>query len=377
MVSVAGQVFFFGLLVLVAVSPTAATGSPLRTASNPQFEVVGLHGRSVTQVEALSRHIVRMAERYLDRSGLQFPQRILVSLKPTEFVDFEGDYIVRFSERGFVNLDLHWRESLSLLTTCRALTEALLLRYSIFNHGQAGPQFLPEWPATAIGTKVYFQLRPAKSNRVADWLELPATPTVASLLQRKWSDSNADFNGYAFLLAMERSNMPTTRIGRLMKASIGGENVASELATFLQLRDPLAEDFVLDDWWVASWEHFLASPTEPMETMQASREWIEALADLSNTDFAHLNLSQLWNERDDEALRELIEARYEILKVRISRVNPAYFNAARSLGALFESYLSGERRHRYIFRLSVFLGDMEDGRALEATVSEALSPGRR
>ena len=72
-------------------------------------------------------------------------------------------------------------------------------------------------------------------------------------------------------------------------------------------------------------------------------------------------------------MRSLIEARYEILKIRIMRVNPAYFNAARSLGALYETYLKGEKRHKYIHGLTAFLGDFEDGKALEETVQESLS----
>jgi hypothetical protein len=362
------------LLLLVSVSDAK---SDLRSASNAQFEIIGLHGRSVSYVEELSRHIVEVAGRYLDRSALQFPQRILVSLKPPEYVNFEGDYSVRFGERGFVNLDLRWDESLNLLTTCRALSEALLVRYSIFNYGQAGPNFLPKWPATAIGTKAYIVLRPAQSKRLIDWTEFTATPTVGSLLRRKWNEPAADLNAYLFLQAIERGGLDRRRVRSLMAQSIAGQDVAEELAGRVLSNSPTTENLGLDDWWRASFQELLTLPVEPMETMEDSRLWIEALADLSNAELKNLNLSRLWHERENEAMRELINARYELLKLRILRVNPAYFNAARSLGALFETYLASERRHKYIFNLTVFLGDLEDSRALQEKVEEALNRDRR
>ena len=73
-------------------------------------------------------------------------------------------------------------------------------------------------------------------------------------------------------------------------------------------------------------------------------------------------------------MREFIEARYEILLLRIVSVNPAYFNAARSLGALFETYLSEEsKRHRYMHGMATFLGDFEDAKDLEDLVLRNLS----
>lgn len=373
MVLATAKVIVAGLLALVCLLPLSAANNELHSASNPQFEIVGLDGRSVNYVQDLSRHIVKMAARYLDPGALQFPQRILVSLKPSDYVNFEGDYRVRYGERGFVNLDFHWRESLTLLTACRALSEALLVRYSIYNHGQSGPDFLPKWPATAIGTKAYLGLRPVQAKRLVDWSELSSTPTVESLLRRKWNDSAADVNGYLLLRAMERGGVARGRVRSLMDQSIAGENIAETLASQVLPNDPTTESLELDDWWRASYEQLLSPKDEPMETMEVSRDWIEALMDLSTVAPENLNLSRLWNERDDTELRDMIEARYEILRLRIGRVNPAYFNAARSLGALFESFLTDEKRHKYIYRLTVFLGDFEDSKALEEKVGEALN----
>ncbi|PXA03969.1 hypothetical protein DDZ13_10045 [Coraliomargarita sinensis] len=367
-----GKVIVSWFLVLVLLLPAQGQSPELRSAGNAQYEIIGLDARSVSYVDELSSHVVKVAERYLDAGALQFPQRILVSLKPEKYAEFEGDYQVRVGERGFVNLDLRWEASLGLRTTCRALTEALLVRYSVLNYGDEGPNFLPEWPVAAIGTKAYLSLRPAQSIKLAAWLAPESTPTVATLLQRKWKDTIEDSNGYALLWAMEQIGLPRPKVRTLMGQSLAGLDISEALLSLIQPADPAAGSLTLDEWWTASWVGLLTPADEPMETMVVSRLWIGALADLSNTEFKELNLSQLWDERENEALRELIEARYEILRLRIVRVNPAYFNAARSLGALFETYLRGTKRHKYVHRLTGFLGDFEDSKVLEEAIGKAL-----
>jgi hypothetical protein len=344
----------------------------LHSAGNAQFEIVGLDARSVSYVDDLSRHVVQVAARYLDADGLQFPQRILVKLKPEKYVDFEGVSIVRIQERGFVNLDLRWEAPLTLLQTCRALSRALLVRYSIFNYGKEGPSVLPNWPADAIGITAYLALRPAQARQLGDWLDIQATPTVAGLLARKWSDPVTDANAYGLLWAMQQSGIERKTVRSLMAQSISGVDISEALASQVQLGRPMEESVPLDAWWQLSLAQLLKPAGEVMETMETSRLWIDSLADLSNTEFKDLGLNDLWDKREDAALRGLIEARYEILRLRIVRVNPAYFNAARSLGALFENYLSGERRHKYLHSLTGFLGDFQDAKELEEKVVEAL-----
>jgi len=361
-----------GLMALALIPPSLQARDNLQSAGNSQFEIVGLHARSVSYVEDLSQHIAQVAGRYLDSEGLQFPQRILVSLKAADYVDFEGDYSVKVANRGFVNLDLRWEESLTLRKTCLALAEALMVRYSIFNYGEEGPGFLPEWPASAIGMKAYLSLRPAQSRRLGNWLKPAATPSVESLLRRNWKDRAPDANGFALLLAMEQGGVERARIRNLMKQSLAGIDISGSLASLVQPTDPAAENLSLDDWWRASLTRMLRPPRELMESMESSRLWIGALADFSNTEFKDQNLIEMWDERENGELRKLIEARYEILRLRILQVNPAYFNAARSLGALFETYLSGGRRHKYMHRLTAFLGDFEDSKVLEEVVAGAL-----
>ena len=105
----------------------------LSTRGNAQYEVVGFDNRSVSYIEELSRHVTEVAVRYLGEASLQFPQRILVSLKPEAYVAFDGNYEVRVAERGFVNLDFRWEQELDLRAACRALATPCWSGIPIFN----------------------------------------------------------------------------------------------------------------------------------------------------------------------------------------------------------------------------------------------------
>ncbi|MDP4880171.1 MAG: hypothetical protein NWR36_09835, partial [Opitutales bacterium] len=68
-----------------------------------------------------------------------------------------------------------------------------------------------------------------------------------------------------------------------------------------------------------------------------------------------------------------IQARYELIKLRMEIVNPAYFNAARSLGALYETALDeSTASHRFMHALVNYLGDLEDAKQLEMTTMSLL-----
>lgn len=373
MAAQASKRFLYLLLSVGSFLSGLSAKSELISASNTQFEIVGLHAQSVTYIDELSQYVVQIAERSLGRNALQFPQRILVSLKPEEFAEFESDYQVRPEPRGSVSLDLRWEKDLSLRTTCLAIADALLVRYSILINGVDGQSVLPAWPATAIGTSAYLSLRPAESIRLGDWIDPAATPDLESLLARKWDKPAADANGYALMLALKASGIRRGDIRNLITQSIAGVNIAPALKVLSQSNDPLESERDPVGWWQRFLEELKHADQGRIDTMQVSREWLQDLSDLSGVDGKGVNLATIWDQREGEALRELIEARYEILLLRIVSVNPAYFNAARSLGTLFESLLSEDsKRHRYMHRVVTFLGDFEDAKDLESLVLKNL-----
>jgi len=140
----------------------------------------------------------------------------------------------------------------------------------------------------------------------------------------------------------------------------------------------------LEAWWKAAWADELAVSREPFEGLAPSENWLEALSDFSGlepedlggdvdgADGGALNLRGLWGLREKEELRSVIEARLEILRLGLDRVNPAYFNSAQSLGTLYETVLRGERKFEFIAALTSFLSDFEDTRRLHRRVEAEL-----
>jgi hypothetical protein len=358
------------ILCFYAISVLEAS-TRLRSAENARFEIVGLDPRSVSYVDDLSRHLVEVATRYLDPASLEFSQRILIRLKPEDYVDFAGDYEIRIEPGGFVSLDLRWTADLNLRTANRAISEALLVRYAIFNHGPDAVEALPDWPGAAIGTQSYLSLRPAEFLDLRNWLDLSATPSLASVLDRKWTNAADDANGYGLLLGLERSGLDRRAIRSLMAQAISGSDIFESLLASIQPSDPKEESIGGDQWWERTKDAIVEEDLQVLESMEISRDLIVRISDMSHLGEG-VNLRSLWQMKEDEKIRSLIKARYEILRIRLARLNPAYFNSATALGALFETLLYGERSHEYVHQLAIFLSEFEDMKQLERVVKQAL-----
>jgi hypothetical protein len=131
----------------------------------------------------------------------------------------------------------------------------------------------------------------------------------------------------------------------------------------------------LDAYWQRQMVEYLSQDTEHYESLDASRVWI---AELANFDIyrasggALNNLMGLWTQRDNQALRAILTARREIIALRLERVNPAYFNSAQSLGALYETVLNANRRFEFIHAFTAYLSDWEDTKRLHDMTDELL-----
>jgi len=60
------------------------------------------------------------------------------------------------------------------------------------------------------------------------------------------------------------------------------------------------------------------------------------------------------------------------LLLRMARINPAYYNPARSLGVLFESILQETPSHLYLHHLTIYLSDWEDAKEMQAEIIKHL-----
>ena len=356
----------------------AQAQSGLRTLRNPHFEMVGLDLRSVNFVNELSIIAIQMSERYLDRAGLAYPTPILVNLRPEEHFEFEGDYRISLGARGSVQLDLRWEDSLTLERTCYLLTEALLVQYAIYNHGPGSEAEVPLWPISALSSEIYFRLRPSVFvDRVALAQEA-ALPSPAEILAAHPEAPDGATYGFWLLQALKARVADRSAIRGLFQLSLTGTDITEALTSVVQSQVPTDESITLDAWWGSQMEVLLDREYEMVESMETTKGWLQALADFSQPfeleeGDTELNLRNLWKHRESPVVRKLIEARYEILKLRLVRANPAYYNAAQSLGALYEILLQEESAHRYVFALTIYLSDWEDAKRMQEKVESVLS----
>lgn len=369
--SIARSLFVPLVVCLACVSRSAAT-QEVRSLSNAQFETVGLDFRSVSYLDELSLFIVQIAERHLEGESLDFPLPILVSLRPEEHVDFEGNYRIRIAERGAVHLDIRWEASLSLEQTCRALVEALVVQYAVFNLGPDSLSQIRAWPVEALSTEVYLALRPAMFVELLADTQVDQNSSLTVVSEEMLSGAKRDSSAGYWLMQVINAQSTSQSIDRdIFRAAVAGADVEGALVSAF-LPNELTTG---QDWWAGEMKSLLGRDYEALESMQISRAWIEPLTRFDQvieleTGEVQLNLRSLWTHREDPLVRSLIQARYEILRLRISRVNPAYFNTARSLGLLYESLLKESAYHTYVHTLAVFLSDWEDTKDMQAKLNE-------
>lgn len=357
-------------------------GAPkLRSMGNDRFEIVGLHLRSVTYVNELSLVVGTIAERYLMREGMAFPLPILVSLRPAEHVNFEGDYQIRIEARNAVKLDIRWEDPLTLERTCRALAEALLVQYALYNHGQGVAEELRAWPVDALARDIYLSLRPAEFITLIGDMRPNELPPPATLLASTRLSPGVAARGYGYTLleAMKMSGLDRRILRSLFQQAIAGMDIGEALASAIQPTSPTAEPLSLETWWGGQMTALLGRDYEVVETMETSRTWLATLARFDEpmtqeSGERKLNLRSIRTHRDQPQVRDWVEARYEILRLRMTRVNPAYYNAARSLGVLFEALLEESPPHEYLHALTIYLSDWEDTKAMQAMIENKLDP---
>lgn len=352
----------------------------IRSANNGYFETVGLDRASVNYMDELSLRLVQRASRYLESRGLEYPSPILLRLRPPANADFEGDHQIQLGERSAVKLDLRWDDALTLERTNYLLSKALLLQYAVYNFGPGSAPAMRAWPVAALATDFYLALRPAEASRMQRELGEEVALNAGVLFRLKMADGDAPAASAHWLFRSLRAlSGDDTYARRFFKQAISGIDVSEPLGIFFRNSAPGAPPAAIELWWATQKKSILGRPLERVDTMRDSREWLESIADLGSIELEAgdepLNLRSLRRHQDSAGVRESIEARYEILRVRLARCNPAFYNAAQSLGALFEVFLEEGPSHKYVHALVIYLSDMEDAREMEAAIDEKLSEG--
>ena len=382
------QVIFitFALLLFTlcgsgAIAQQALPG--LRSMGNDRFDVVGLHLRSVSYVNELSAFSIQIAERYLPTKGMAFPSNILISLRPEAHVDFEGDYCIRIAERGSVQVDLLWEDSMTLERTCYAISEALLVQYSVFNYGIEAANQLRSWTISALANDVYLTLRPAKFVDLLKATQEADVSELNGILEPSRSGlAVPSAAGYWLLQTMKSGSLERTVLRSLYQQAIAGIDIEEALAAALWASQPTAELLPVQTWWEQQLGFIFGKEYEVVETMEVSREWLATLGRFDTRlnpgsqeakEELKLDLRAIWTHRAKSEVQELIQARYEILRLRMARINPAYYNSAHSLGVLFESILNDELAHKYLHSLTIYLSEWVDAKEMHESLENILN----
>ncbi|HAV12208.1 MAG TPA: hypothetical protein DCX06_01760 [Opitutae bacterium] len=359
--------------------PAFSFASNLTSVETRYFDVVGEETRSVSYVSELAEHIANEVNQFLPEGGVYFPNSILITLRPEEHVHFDGDSTLTVEDQGSVRLDFRWSETLTFEQTCYAITEAFLTRYALYQHGPKGPENMQAWPVHALALDSLYSLRAAILLSHLNDMQAATFIGAADLMSAKHIGAREpNFAHHAYLwLNTIRQTFKSRELTRLLiEYSIAGIDPSELVAQQVLPSDPTETVTTLELWWREQRDLFLQVDYELFELMSTSRAWIEDMVnfDAYRENGGELkNLRSLWQQREDPKLRELLEARQELIRLRIEVVNPIYYNAARSLGALFELALTEDSRsHEFMHTLVAYLGDIEYAKHIEEVTMNLL-----
>jgi hypothetical protein len=181
--------------------------------------------------------------------------------------------------------------------------------------------------------------------------------------------------GFWLLRATEFSKLSNSLVRGLFQRAVAGVDIERDLNSLYQSS---TGDGAAGLWWEEQMYTLLNREYDVIETMEASRQWLSNLIEfeaifVSESEAISVNLGSLWKHTELPEVRSRIEARYEILRLRVARINPAYFSAARSLGILFETFLEEQPPHRYLDALTSFLRDFQNAQSMERAIRNRLS----
>jgi hypothetical protein len=347
---------FIGLLPLFSV---AQSGDQLSWVEGRYCEVVGTDHRSVSFANTLGEHVVELCSSYLKAGSHEFPQRLFVALRPKEKVEFDGDYQIQLGARGQVSLNFRWESDLPLETVCRAFAEAYIVRYVNFNYGPGASDGIRYWAVSALASQCYLSLRPAQQGQYIREAREAGLLKIGSLLAVDLATAHqsglSPRQGYWVLYALRQRGLNRGDIGALLDRAVAGRDVTVALEAVIQSVDADQQTITLEAWWQSQMVAYLSEEPEHYDRMDASRAWLEELANFeayreSGGELA--DLKGLWAHRNDEALRTV--------------------NAAQSLGALYETTLKSERKFEFIHAFTAYLSDWEDTKRLHEKTYDLL-----
>jgi hypothetical protein len=360
----------------LATTPKVQNPDKLHTDQTAYFETIGEDRRSVYAVAEVGRATVRTCDEFLAELPNGFPQRISVLLdRSTYETDNDKAYRLSITDGGFVTLRIFWNKDLSLETLCHAMMEAFLLRYVHYKYGRAATSGMRAWVIAGLGQKCFIRYRSAEAEYLAakQWNLSPEI--VARTLEIKAGDPCNRTLAYALLETYLASNLRREDRQQLLEFALVGGSVEVALS---KGKDEDSVDLNGQAWWERGMHSFARNHQGAVDSMETSRLWLKSLADIdafaADPDSASSapNLREIAAYANNAEILNVIEVRQKLLLSGMLRVNPLYYNAARSLGRYYEQILYGEPGFRRTATLIDYLNDLNAAQNLQAIAEKAL-----
>ena len=357
----------------IAHSDTQIPSERIVTDSSPYFEVAGTERASVYRVGELGREAVRMCEQYLDLLPPNFPQRITVLLDPDySAVPGAEESDLTIEEGGFVTLRIQWNAETELRAVCHAITEALLVRAVYYRYGRSGVDQISAWVIAGLAEKLFLRLRPSLiESYKGEFRELEAT-AMNRAMRARWGSECDSITAYALVESVDFLIPKHTAASQILEAALVGVPVEKELKLLQSEINPANPDAA---WWEAGVEALHRRSDGSVDSMEESRQWLEALArmDAFRDALNIRNLRELGVQRVDANVRAVIAERRRAILNSMLRVNPLYYNTAQSLGRFYEQILFEEPGYRRTRTLIDYLNDWNAALRMQALAERALN----
>lgn len=370
---------FIGMLLtapLVAFASPEVSLDSITLDSSPYFEVAGTDRVSVHLVGQLGRESARVCAAHMDLLPPSFPQKVTVLLSQNPANNSTDHYSnLTIEEGGFVTLRILWNANTDLRAVCHAMTEALLLRAVYYRYGMSSVDNLSAWVIAGLGESLFLRLRPSLLEYFdQDILQLDSS-TVKEVLNASRSSGCDSIAAFSLVKAVDFLVSNHKKAAQILESALIGNFDEKEL---IALQGDNYEGVANAEWWKVGVVSLSERYQGAVDSMEASRLWMEGMADMSQFIDASSkqspgNLRELGKYGTNEHLREMVAERRTAVLGGLLRVNPLYFNAAQSLGRFYEQIIYGDPGFHRTRTLIDYLNDLNAAIRMQMLAEDAIS----
>lgn len=357
---------FFRALIALSILGTNLFGEDpdarVYSAKNEHFEIISDDPISLAWMAHLSKVI---AADIIHLTGFDAPaiqRKIIVELIPSESNHSLPYYRISLDPRGYYRLHMKWSEQLTVEVAIQAVCEVFLQRYRQNTFGLAQSSQCSRWLQTAVRQWVYLRRFPTERLRFKKSLQDTTNYSLEKSLTASSRRSALTTSGWECLALLEfiRNDSRSKRAFQTRLIDyLGTRSLKPQLETIF----PELSKQTLDNWWQLKRREVTISVFRLCESIEETRHWLSELAEFRSLTESHITkmpLQQLWYQRENAQRQKQVRARSLILQQRIQMINPAYFNTARALKALFLSVLNKKTKIEFTHHLLEFQSLKDD-----------------